>query len=74
MIATRIKEAVVLTGQYTLDGKMVLETECADYDDYRSLPMAVIFEGITCTKTGWSSDTHRACYQQGGGKVAYAAQ
>lgn len=66
MFAQKVKDAVALTGQYTLDGQLCLETTCDDFDDFKSLPQVVIYCGIECVKTGWSSDTHRACYKQGG--------
>jgi hypothetical protein len=67
MEAKIVKDAIVCTGQYTIEGQLVLETECRDFDHFRSLPQVVVYAGRECGKTGWSSDTNRACYKSGVG-------
>ena len=60
-----VKGVIVLLGACMLDGELVLETTCRDYDHFVSLPDVVEYGGTLCGKTGWSSDTNRACYKSG---------
>jgi len=60
-----INGAIVIQTFAWYDGELVLETVCRDYEHYKSLPNAVIFQGIECGKTGWSSDHQYACYKSG---------
>jgi hypothetical protein len=64
MKAEVVAGAIPVETEHLLDGKVVLETTCNDYDHYSSLPGVVTYNGTTCKKTGWSSDTNRACYKQ----------
>lgn len=48
-----------------LEGERIIETGCLDYDHYFFLPEAIEYEGMVYCKTGWSSDTNRACYKTG---------
>jgi hypothetical protein len=63
MRAQTIPGAIVLDAVYVLDGDVILETGCRDFDHYITLPTAVQYDGRICGKTGWSSDTHKACYK-----------
>ncbi len=70
MYAHVVMGAVKIESEHRLDGQLVLETTCRDYDHYRTLPDVVTYKGVECTKTGWSSDRNYACYKEGG-LVAY---
>lgn len=65
MKAIEVPRAIVIQAALHLDGQLVLETTCRDYDHYKSLPEVVIYEGTECGKTGWSSDREYACYKSG---------
>jgi hypothetical protein len=58
-----IKAFQVLSA-YAMDGAgdLWLETDCHDYDEFRALPVCLVFKSVRYAKTGWSSDTSRACY------------
>lgn len=64
MKAYAVMGAVPILAEHHLDGKMVLETTCHDYADFVSLPGLVRYRDVILKKTGWSSDSERACYQQ----------
>lgn len=49
----------------TIDGELVAEVICRDYDEYTQLPEAIKISGRILGKTGWSSDTGYACYKSG---------
>jgi hypothetical protein len=61
-----IKDSIQITIAHKIEGKIVLETPCRDYDEYRTLPRLVSYDGVTCGLTGWNSDRGYACYQSGG--------
>ena len=63
-------EAIPVLSEHILEGQLVIETECNDFDQYKRLPSALTFKGITLVKTGWSSDTYKACFKQST-QVAY---
>ena len=63
--AVTVPDAIVLLMAAWHENQLVLETSCEDYDVFKSLPAVVTFKGVQCGKTGWSSDTHRACYKSG---------
>jgi hypothetical protein len=63
MRAQTIPNAIVLDAIYVLDGEVILETTCRDFNHYITLPTAVMYDGRICGKTGWSSDTYKACYK-----------
>ena len=71
MTATRV-EAVNVVSTWTFEGVTVVETECPDYDTFRSLPGAVSFEGRVYGRSGWNSDTGR-CYYRSDAKFAIPA-
>ncbi len=73
MQAQAIKDSIVITCVHRMDGQLVLETECADYDAYKALPEVVSYEGTVCGKSGWSSDRNYACYKSNMA-VAYKVQ
>jgi len=56
MQANEVKEAIVLRGKETCEGVTVLTTDCSGYDDFRTLPSVVVYEGCLYGKTGWNSD------------------
>lgn len=68
--AQRIKDAIPVSYEITLDGQKVFETSCSDFDQYKTLPDVVTYAGNSYTKTGWSSDSGRACYKQST-RIAY---
>jgi hypothetical protein len=49
---------------HTIDGEVVAEVNCDDYDDFHALPDAIEVEVFILGKTGWSSDRNYACYKQ----------
>jgi hypothetical protein len=55
--------AITLTAIHRLGSETVLETDCSDFDAWQALPQVVSYNGIVCGKTGWSSDTGKACYK-----------
>lgn len=63
MVAIEFPRAIVLQAVYNIEGETVLETTCRDYDHYKTLPNVVVYNGIECGKTGWSSDKQYACYK-----------
>ena len=65
MQAHTVKDAIVITCVHRMDGQLVLEMECADFDAYKALPAVVSYDGVVCGKTGWSSDRNYACYKSG---------
>lgn len=61
--ATAVPGKIVIRSAHVIEGEKVLETDCTDYDQYSALPMVVEYHGSLYARTGWSSDTHRACYK-----------
>lgn len=62
LTATPVPGIVVIT--YTvLHGTMILETACSDDIAFQQLPAVLEFRGHLVGKTGWSSDSGRACYK-----------
>jgi hypothetical protein len=61
--AIEVPKALVIQAAMWNQGHLVLEVHCHDYVCYRALPEVVVYQGVTCGKTGWSSDRHYACYQ-----------
>ncbi len=53
---------IVVNNSYQMDGNYWLETDCADYNAWRALPDVVAYEGRAYAKTGWNSDSCKACY------------
>lgn len=53
-----------LNAVHYIEGEFVAETDCQDYEEFRSLPAAIQVEGKTLGKAGWSSDRHYACYNE----------
>jgi hypothetical protein len=47
------------------DDNCFLETSCLDFDAYKKLPDVLAFAGDKYVKTGWNSDTGRACFKTG---------
>ena len=73
MKARVLPDAIVITLAQIVEGETVLETSCANFEQYCALPQAVEFEGRVCGKTGWSSDRNYACYKSGA-MVAHAVK
>jgi hypothetical protein len=59
------KDYISVKASMVLEGQLVVEVDCEDYDYYRSLPAAITFDGKLLGKTGWNSDRNYACYKQG---------
>ena len=62
MKANVVPDAIVVIS-HVIEGHYVLETTCRDFEHFIALPQVVEFQGRLCGKTGWSSDTGRACYK-----------
>lgn len=70
MQATPIENAVIVAQAYKLDGVSYLEISLISdsgqgdvtYQDYKALPNALEFEGVTYGKSGWNSDSFKAYY------------
>lgn len=62
MVAHKVDAIVLLVAQ-RIEGDLILETTCRDYDHYIELPDVVTYNGVMCGKTGWSSDRNYACYK-----------
>lgn len=73
MKAKTITDAIVVSASHIIEGETVLETSCSDFEQFCSLPAVVAFEGRVCGKSGWSSDTNRACYKSSM-RVAYGVK
>lgn len=63
--AHEIPGAITVLFEIELEGKLVIETGCADYEAFSRLPNAVSYNGKTLGKTGWNSDSGKACYKEG---------
>jgi len=63
MVAHEIPRTIVISYAQRIEGEMVLETSCRDYDHFVSLPEVVAYDGIMCGKSGWNSDRGYACYK-----------
>ena len=62
-IAKRIPDTIkVLAYKWLGPRHLCLIAPCSDYDEYRSLPDVVEFQGIALAKTGWNSDKLYANY------------
>jgi hypothetical protein len=46
-----------------IEGDIVAEVSCNDYDEYKALPQAIEVKQTVLGKTGWSSDKGYACYK-----------
>lgn len=62
-IAVEVPQAIVIQNACKIEGELVLETVCRNYDHYKVLPEVILYEGIVCGKTGWNSDRQYACYK-----------
>ena len=62
---------IVVNLYYQLENHYWLETDCANYDVWVSLPACVEFEGRRYGKAGWNSDSCKACYSTGRLIAAY---
>lgn len=61
--ATKI-DAIAILVRHQVEGATVLEVDCRDYGHFSSMPQVVRTEdGIVCVRTGWNSDTGRACFK-----------
>ncbi len=60
-----IPQEITLTAVHQVEGQWVLETDCSDFEHYQSLPQVISYQGVSCGKTGWSSDRNYACYKSG---------
>lgn len=47
-----------------IEGEFIAETDCADFDQYKSLPMVIEVQGKILGKTGWNSDRGYAAYKE----------
>lgn len=65
MFAQAAYEYVRLLSLYFIEGQYVAEVSCSDFDDYKALPDAIKYDGKVLGKTGWNSDSCKACYKSG---------
>ena len=63
MRAKTIPDSIVIISSDKIEGVVCLSTSCIDYENYRTLPQVVDFDGIICGLTGWNSDLQLAYYQ-----------
>jgi len=63
MDAKVMKDRLLLSGAFTIEGETVLVTDCRDYDHFRTLPTVVEYNGRECGRTGWNSDRGEAYYK-----------
>ena len=68
--AVPVTSAFVLADVQQVDGETILIADCVDYDAFKALPPALHYQGKNFSLTGWSSDTHRACWKVGN-KIAF---
>ena len=61
--ATEIPRTIDILSSQEIEGTLVIETSCPDYEAYIHLPVFVSYLGRELGKTGWNSDTGRACYK-----------
>lgn len=64
LVASPIVGAITVLSHGRCDGDFLAEVACPDYDAFRALPAAILFLGRTLGRTGWNSDTGRACYKE----------
>lgn len=65
MASAKVISDVITVIPYHIEGKVILETQCNDFDAFIRLPRVVDYNGTICTITGFNSDTGRACYKSG---------
>jgi hypothetical protein len=65
MIAQARYEYLRLHYIVLLEGEYVAEVDCSGFDDFKALPSAIEYDGKVLGKTGWNSDSNRACYKSG---------
>lgn len=63
--ARTLAHVIPVTAEQVIDGQLVIETHCCDYEQYSKLPHVVVYKEKICVKTGWSSDRCYACYKSG---------
>lgn len=64
MQANKVKDAITIVARTILpDGVTVLETACADYDTFRTLPRVIDCDGYVYGLTGFNSDQGYAYYR-----------
>lgn len=64
MVAQRFN-AIAIVSEHTIDGQLVIQTNCPTFDTFAALPDVVEYKGQHLVKTGWSSDSGFACYKTG---------
>ncbi len=65
MIAQAKYEYLRLHYCVLLEGEYVAEVDCQDFADFKALPSAIVYDGKVLGKTGWNSDSCKACYKSG---------
>lgn len=63
MIAQAAYEYLRLQSLHFIEGQYIAEVSCVDFDDYKALPDAITYDGKVLGKTGWNSDSCKACYK-----------
>jgi hypothetical protein len=69
MFATPVIGSVKVNAAYAFEGHHWLEVPVTDWDDVKTLPVGLRYEGRTYGRTGWNSDRGVAYYST---RSAYA--
>ena len=65
MKVVEVPREYTVTAFQRIEGQMVVEVSCSNFEEFKALPEAVLFRGEKLGKTGWSSDRGYACYKSG---------
>ena len=63
-VALPISNMIRVNVVVLIEGETVAEVDCADYDEYKKLPVAIKINDKVLGKSGWSSDKNFACYKE----------
>ncbi len=69
--AITVPNVILIQNVTRLEGKLILETPCVDFDHFVALPDVVSYEGTVCGKAAWSGENGYARYKAGA-RIAYA--
>lgn len=63
MLAKTRYDFLTILAFYRVEGDNIVIVNCPNYDTYEALPDAIEYSGLILGKTGWNSDTCKACYK-----------
>lgn len=63
MQAYTLPKSIRITAHYGFGDVFIIETDCRDYDEFSSLPAAVVHNGSVYGKSSWNSDKSYAVYR-----------